>query len=123
MAANRHAAMYRGLEPEISTLNDTILILGKPASKIINSKFTICKYQFVEVAVRKRTGKVSAIIIYDPTFKDVNGFMLNDPYGKISRDLNVPGTGNTIHDKNKKILYIFNQDTNLEKIVYGDLSP
>jgi len=122
LAGNKQAAMYKGLEPEISTLNDTIRILGTPISKRINDKFTYCKYRTVEVAVEKKSGKVGIIIIYDQTFKDVNGFMIGDPYEKISTYLNDAGKGNAIFDKKKNVIYVFNQDLLLEEIVYGVLS-
>jgi hypothetical protein len=121
-AGNKYAAIYRGLEPEISTLDDTIRILGVPISKRINNKFIFCKYRFIEVAVVKKTGKVGVIVIYDPSFKDVNGFMIGDPYEKIKAVLNDAGTGNAIYDKKKNVIYIFNQDNILEEIVYGVLS-
>ena len=122
VSANRQAAMYKGLEPEIATLNDTIRILGAPISKRSNDKFIYCKYRAVEVAVEKKTGKVGIIVIYDQTFKDVNGFMIGDSYEKVSDALNDAGKGNAIFDKKKNVIYIFNQDLLLEEIVYGVLS-
>jgi hypothetical protein len=122
ISANRQAAMYQGLEPEIATLNDTIRILGTPISKRSNDKFIYCKYRTVEVAVEKKTGKIGIIIIYDQTFKDVNGFMIGDSYEKISNALNDAGKGNAIFDKKKNVIYVFNQDLLLEEIVYGVLS-
>lgn len=122
IARNIHAAMYRGLEPEISTLDDTIRILGTPISKKSNNKFIICKYRIAEIAIEKKSGKIGVIIILDQTFKDVNGFMIGDTYDKIKTSLNYDGNENAIFDKKKNVIYIFNQDNILEEIVYGILS-
>jgi hypothetical protein len=122
LSVNRQAAMYKGLEPEIATLDDTIRILGKPISKRSNDKFIYCKYRAVEIAIEKKTGKIGIIIIFDQTFKDVNGFMIGDSYEKVSKALNNAGKGNAIFDKKKNVIYIFNQDLLLEEIVYGVLS-
>jgi hypothetical protein len=122
MAGNSHSAMYKGLEPEISTLSDTIRILGNPISKKTNNKFIICKYRAVEVAVEKKTGKIGVIIITDQIFKDVNGLMIGDHIDKAKNTLNVNDNNNVLYDKKKKIIYIFNQDNLLLEIVYGVLS-
>jgi len=122
VARNTQAAFYLGLEPEISTLDDTIRILGTPSSKIINDKFIICKYRAVEITIDKKTKKIGIIIIKDQAFKDANGFTIGDPYEKISTALNNSGNGNAIYDKKKNIIYIFNENDVLEEIVYGSLS-
>ena len=122
IAGSSHGAIYRGLEPAIATIDDTIRILGIPTSRIVNKDNIICKYHFVEVSIDKKTRKVIAIMIYDPTFKDVNRVMINDPFDKISRELNLVGSGGVIYDKNKGVVYIFNSDNNLESIIYGNLT-
>ena len=122
LAGNKQAAIYQGLEPGIATLQDTIRILGTPVSKRINDKFTYCKYRAVDVAIEKKTGKIGIIIIYDQTFKDVNGFKIGDPYEKVRNFLNDTGNGNALFDKSKNVIYVFNQENILEEIVYGVLS-
>lgn len=118
---NAYAAFYLGLEPEVSTLDDTKRILGYPISIKENNKFIICKYIVVEVFLNKKTKKVSSIIIHDPGFRDVNGFMVGDSYEKISRTLNDSGQGNVIYDNKKRIIYLFDQNGILGEILYGSL--
>ncbi|MDD2462503.1 MAG: hypothetical protein PHI97_00740 [Desulfobulbus sp.] len=122
IARNKQAAFYLGLEPEISTLDDTIRILGTPVSKIISDKLIIYKYRIAEITIDKKTKKIGIILIKDQAFKDANGFMIGDPYEKISKELNNTGKGNAIYDKKKGIIYIFNENGVLEEIVYGSLS-
>ena len=122
IARNAQAAFYLGLEPQISTLEDTIRILGTPISKRDNKIFIICKYRVAEIAIDKKTKKIGIIIIYDPLFKDVNGLMIGDSYEKVSNLLNDTGKGNAIYDIKKNVTYIFNQENVVEEIVYGSLS-
>ena len=107
IARKVQAAFYLGLEPEISTLNDTIRILGAPISKKDNGKFIILKYRVAEVTIDKKTNKIGIIAIYDQSFKDANGFIIGDSYEKISTILNNLGNGNAIYDDKKNIIYIF----------------
>ena len=122
IAENRGIAMYKGLSPGVSTLDDTMRIFGKPVSRILNDKFTICKYQFVEVYVYKKTGKINAIVIYDPLFIDVNGFSLGQPYEKVKKYIVENEIGNTISDKKNGIVYIFNNNGVIDRIVYGSFA-
>ena len=110
---------YRGLTPGISTLNDTLRLLGKPVSKVFSGDRIVCKYRFVQVNIPKKSGKVQFILIYDPDFRDVNGFRLGSRYSDIQERLKVDGVGNTIVDLEKGIGYIFTDTGLVEQIVYG----
>lgn len=121
-SGNKQAAIYKGLEPGVATLQDTIRILGTPVSKRMNDTFTYCKYRAVDVAIEKKSGKVGIIIIYDPTFKDVNGFMIGDSYEKIRNYIKDAGKGNVLFDKSKNVIYLFNQENVLNEIAYGVLT-
>lgn len=120
-AENKQVAMYRGLTPGISTLDDTVRILGKPTSKILNNNRTICKYTFVEVSIIKKTDKVNAIMIYDRNFKDMNGISIGDPYEKVRNLINGVISGSTVLDKKNGIIYSINPDNVVDSIVYGTL--
>ncbi|MDD2463304.1 MAG: hypothetical protein PHI97_04850 [Desulfobulbus sp.] len=110
---------YRGLTPGISTLDDTLRLLGKPVSKIFSDDRIICKYRFVQVNIPKKSGKVQFILIYDPSFRDVNGFRLGSHYSEVLEKLKVDGMGNTVVDLDKSIGYVFTATGVLDQIIYG----
>lgn len=116
-AANSVA--YRGLTPGVSTLDDTLRLLGKPVSKVYGDDRVVCKYRYVQVNIPKKSGKVQFILISDPGFRDVNGFHLGSRYNEIRARLKVNGEGNTIVDLEKGIGYIFTATGLVEQIVYG----
>lgn len=116
-AANSVA--YRGLTPGVSTLEDTLRLLGKPVSKVFGDDRIVCKYRFIQVNIPKKTGKVQFILIYDPSFRDINGFRLGTSFKEIQEKLKVNGEGNTIVDLEKGIGYIFTSAGLVDQIVYG----
>nr|WP_321466828.1 hypothetical protein [uncultured Desulfobulbus sp.] len=117
MAAS--AVPYRGLTPGISTLQDTLRLLGKPVAKVYSDDRIVCKYRSVQVSIPKKSGKVQYILIFDTEFRDVNGFRLGSSYSEIRKKLNNDGAGNSIVDLNKGIGYIFDATGRVEQIVYG----
>ncbi|MGD9950659.1 MAG: hypothetical protein AB7U29_19610 [Desulfobulbus sp.] len=110
---------YRGLTPGVSTLDDTLRLLGKPVSKVYGDDRIVCKYRYVQVNIPKKSGKVQFILVSDPNFTDVNGFRLGSRYSEIRAKLKVNGEGNTIVDLEKGIGYIFTATGLVEQIVYG----
>jgi len=110
---------YRGLTPGISTLDDTLRMLGRPVSKVYGNDRIICRYRFVQVNILQKSGKVQFIRIYDPDFSDVNGFRLGSRYTTIRTKLQIEGVGNSIADMDKGIGYIFNANGQVEQIIYG----
>ncbi|MGD9950584.1 MAG: hypothetical protein AB7U29_19225 [Desulfobulbus sp.] len=110
---------YRGLTPGISTLNDTLRLLGKPVSKVYSDDRIVYKYRFVQVNIPQKSGKVQFILIYDPSFQDVNGFRLGSRYNEIREKLKVDGVGNSIVDPQNGIGYIFTSNGLVDQIVYG----
>lgn len=110
---------YKGVTPGISTLDDTLRLLGKPVAKVISDERTVCKYRYVQVNILKKTNKVMFILIYDPTFRDVNGFSLGSSYAQIYEKLKVEASGNTVADLENGIGYIFSAEGIVEQIVYG----
>lgn len=110
---------YRGLTPGISTLEDTLRILGRPVSKVYGDDRIICKYRFVQVNIPQKSGKIQFIRIYDPDFWDVNGVRLGSRYNEIRTKLKIEGVGNSIVDMDKGIGYIFTESGLVEQIVYG----
>ncbi len=113
------AVPYRGLTPGISTLQDTLRLLGKPVAKVYSDDRIVCKYRSVQVSIPKKSGKVQYILIFDTEFRDVNGFRLGSSYSEIRKKLNNDGAGNSIVDLNKGIGYIFDATGRVEQIVYG----
>ncbi len=110
---------YRGLTPGVSTLDDTLRLLGKPVAKVYDDDRILCKYRFVQVNIPKKSGKVQFIRIFDPDFRDVNGFRVGSRYNDIRKQLKVEGAGNSIVDLDKGIGYIFAATGLVEQIVYG----
>lgn len=110
---------YKGVTPGISTIDDTQRLLGKPVAKVISSERIVCKYRYVQVNILKKTNKVMFILIYDPTFKDVNGFSLGSSYAQIYEKLKVEANGNTVADLENGIGYIFTAEGIVQQIVYG----
>ena len=110
---------YRGLTPGISTLEDTLRILGRPVSKVYGDDRIICKYRLVQVNIPQKSGIVQFIRIYDPDFRDPNGFHLGSRYTTIRTKLQIEGADNSIVDLEKGIGYIFNTSGQVEQIVYG----
>lgn len=110
---------YKGITPGISTIDDTLRLLGKPVAKVISEERIVCKYRYVQVNIFKKTNKVMFILIYDPTFKDVNGFSLGTSYAQIYEKLKVEANGNTVADLENGIGYIFTEEGVVQQIVYG----
>ena len=110
---------YKGVTPGISTVDDTLRMLGKPVAKVISDERIVCKYRYVQVNIFKKTNKVMFILIYDPTFKDVNGFSLGSSYAQIYEKLGVEASGNTVADLENGIGYIFSAEGIVQQIVYG----
>lgn len=110
---------YKGVTPGISTIDDTLRLLGKPVAKVISDERIVCKYRYVQVNILKKTNKVLFILIYDPMFKDVNGFSLGSSYAQIYEKLGVEASGNTVADLENGIGYIFSADGIVEQIIYG----
>jgi hypothetical protein len=110
---------FRGVTPGVSTLDDTARILGKPLSKIIESNQTVFKYRFGSINFPKKTGKVQHIVIFDQSFRDVNGFRIGSKYSDVQEQLNVKGSSGALFDQGKGILYVFDQDGLVARIVYG----
>lgn len=81
----KQRVMYKGLTAGISTIDDTVRILGTPRSKVFAGDYLFCKYRQVDVKIDKKEKRVLAIIIRDPQFKDPNGIVLGDPYDKVAR--------------------------------------
>ena len=119
MALAVNKVTYKGVTPGISTLDDTIRLLGRPVAKVISDQRTVCKYRYVQVNILKKTGKVLFILIYDPSFKDVNGFALGSSYAAIREKLQVDAVGNTVADLENGIGYIFSAEGLVAQIVYG----
>ena len=117
LAANK--VTYKGVTPGISTIDDTLRMLGKPEAKVISSERIVCKYRYVQVNIFKKTNKVMFILIYDPTFRDVNGFSLGSSYAQIYEKLKVEAHGNTVADLENGIGYIFSAEGIVQQIVYG----
>ncbi|MBM9612784.1 hypothetical protein JWJ90_00625 [Desulfobulbus rhabdoformis] len=110
---------YRGLTPGISTLADTLRVLGRPISKVYRDDRIVCKYRTVLVNIPKKTEKVQYIIITDPDFRDVNGIGLGTSYAAVQKKLKVNGTGNSIVDMEKAIGYVFDKYRRVSQIIYG----
>ncbi len=110
---------FRGVTPGVSTMDDTARILGKPLSKIIESKQTVFRYRFGAVNFPKKTGKAQHIVINDQSFKDVNGFRIGSKYSEVQEQLNVNGSKNALLDQANGILYVFDQDGLVDRIIYG----
>lgn len=110
---------FKGVTPGVSTIDDTLRLLGKPEAKVISSERIVCKYRYVQVNILKKTNKVMFILIYDPTFKDVNGFSLGSSYAQIYEKLKVEANGNTVADLENGIGYIFSAEGIVQQIVYG----
>lgn len=110
---------FKGVTPGVSTIDDTLRLLGKPVAKVISSERIVCKYRYVQVNILKKTNKVMFILIYDPTFKDVNGFSLGSSYAQIYEKLKVEANGNTVADLENGIGYIFSAEGVVQQIVYG----
>jgi hypothetical protein len=110
---------FRGVTPGVSTMDDTARILGKPVSKIIESNQTVFRYRFGAVNFPKKTGKAQHIVINDQTFRDVNGFRLGSKYSEVQEQLNVNGTKGALLDQANGILYVFDQDGLVDRIIYG----
>ena len=110
---------FKGVTPGVSTIDDTLRMLGKPEAKVISSERIVCKYRYVQVNILKKTNKVMFILIYDPTFKDVNGFSLGSSYAQIYEKLKVEASGNTVADLENGIGYIFSAEGIVQQIVYG----
>lgn len=121
-ALARSGPMYRGLIAGVSTIDDTVRILGKPRSKVFASEHLFCKYQLVDVKIDKQDKKVLAIIIRDQAFKDVNGIVLGDPYDKVVRKVKVKGQGTTLIDAEHGVVYGFDQAGAVESILYTPLA-
>ncbi len=119
MALAVNKVTYKGVTPGISTVDDTLRMLGKPVAKVISDERIVCKYRYVQVNILKKTSKVMFILIYDPDFKDVNGFSLGSSYAQIYEKLGVEAAGNTVADLENGIGYIFSADGIVEQIVYG----
>ena len=115
----RQQVMYKGLTAGISTIDDTVRILGTPRSKVFAGDHLFCKYRQVEVKIDKKEKRVLAIIIRDPQFKDPNGIILGDPYGKVARKVNAKPQGATLIDAENGIVYVFNQDGVVDSIMYA----
>ena len=115
----RQGVMYKGLAAGISTIDDTVRILGTPRSKVFASDHLFCKYRVVDVKIDKKEKRVLAIIIRDPQFRDPNGIMLDDPYDKVARKVNAKPQGATLVDGENGIVYVFNQDAVVDRIVYA----
>ena len=47
----RQGPMYKGLVAGVSTLEDTVRVLGRPASRIFRGDQLVCRYRLVSVAV------------------------------------------------------------------------
>ena len=120
-AANK--VSFKGVTPGISTLDDTSRILGKPVSKIIDGDQTIYKYRFGSINFPKKTGKIEHIFIYDQSVKDVNGFRVGSKYSDVKEKLNVNDTGGALFDQGNGILYVFDQEGLVSRIIYGVVAP
>nr|WP_320011828.1 hypothetical protein [uncultured Desulfobulbus sp.] len=110
---------YRGLTPGISTLADTLRVLGRPVSKVYRDDRLVCRYRTVLVNIPKKTEKIQYIIITDPDFRDVNGIHLGTSYAAVQKKLQVNGTGNSIVDMEKAIGYVFDASSRVSQIIYG----
>lgn len=110
---------YKGVTPGISTIDDALRLLGKPVAKVISDERIVCKYRYVQVNILKKTNKVMFILIYDPTFRDVNGFSLGSSYAQIYEKLKIEANGNTVADLENGIGYIFSDEGVVQQIVYG----
>ncbi|MGI6655339.1 MAG: hypothetical protein ACOX5Z_00625 [Desulfobulbus sp.] len=119
-AANR--VSFRGLTPGVSTLGDTIRILGAPRSRISEKDYLICKYRTMSVVIPHNSGRIEYIVIADPDFVDVNGFQLDSTYEEISEKLGLQASGNTVLDTANGVLYIFDQDGYVTQIVYRNIA-
>jgi len=119
MALAVNKVTYKGVTPGISTQDDTLRLLGRPVAKVISGERIVIKYRYVQVNILKKTNKVMFILIYDPMFKDVNGFSLGSSYAQIYEKLGVEAAGNTVADLENGIGYIFTADGIVEQIVYG----
>lgn len=115
----RQRVMYKGLTAGISTIDDTVRILGTPRSKVFAGDHLFCKYRQVDVKIDKKEKRVLAIIIRDPQFKDPNGIVLGDPYDKVARKVNAKAQGVTLYDAENGIIYVFNQDGMVDSIMYA----
>lgn len=119
MALAVNKVTFKGVTPGISTMDDTLRMLGKPVAKVISDERIVCKYRYVQVNILKKTSKVMFILIYDPDFRDVNGFSLGSSYAQIYEKLGVEAAGNTVADLENGIGYIFSAEGIVEQIVYG----
>lgn len=115
----RQRVMYKGLTAGISTIDDTVRILGTPRSKVFAGDHLFCKYRQVDVKIDKKEKRVLAIIIRDPQFKDPNGIVLGDPYAKVARKVSAKAQGATLVDAGNGIVYVFNQDGVVDSIMYA----
>lgn len=115
----RQRVMYKGLTAGISTIDDTVRILGTPRSKVFAGDHLFCKYRQVDVKIDKKDKRVLAIIIRDDQFKDPNGIVLGDPYDKVARKVNAKPQGVTLYDAENGIVYVFNQEGMVDSIMYA----
>ncbi|MDX9833701.1 MAG: hypothetical protein RBT36_00615 [Desulfobulbus sp.] len=114
----RQGPMYKGLVAGVSTLEDTVRVLGRPASRIFRGDQLICRYRLVSVAVDTKGKKVAAVSITDPAFRDVNGLAVGDPAVRVFAHFRPDGTGRTAVDQVNGIRYVLSEDAFLERIVY-----
>ena len=121
-ARARQGAMYRGLVAGVSTLDDTVRVLGRPGSRIFRGDHLICRYRGVTVTVLHKEKTVVALRITDPEFRDVNGLGVGDPAARVVQRLGVTPVGATVVDRVNNIVYVFNSDAEVTSIVYGTVT-
>ena len=111
--------MYRGLIAGISTIDDTVRILGKPRSKVFAGNQLFCKYRQVDVKIEQQSKKILAIVIRDAAFRDVNGIVIGDPHAKVVSRVRGEPRGGVLVDAKQGIMYSFNQDGTVGSIIYA----
>ena len=110
--------MYRGLVAGVSTLEDTVRVLGRPGSRIFRGDRLVCRYRTVSVLVDTKAKKVVAVHITDPAFRDVNGLGVGDPAARVLARFRPDGSGRTAVDPVNSIRYELSGDGLVATIVY-----
>lgn len=110
--------MYRGLVAGVSTLEDTVRVLGRPGSRIFRGDRLVCRYRTVSVLVDTKAKKVVAVHITDPAFRDVNGLGVGDPAARVLARFRPDGSGRTAVDPVNRIRYELSGDGLVATIVY-----
>jgi hypothetical protein len=108
---------YKGLQVGRATLADAVRLFGEPRSKKVNSNNVRYRFRDLDVTIKDESGMVDTLVIYDPVFRDVNGYVIGTDYADVARTTDIRKVKNTLFDRANGVVYWFKKGR-VSAIVY-----